>query len=191
MTYNAFQPGVFALSGWDLVGALPLPAESVAHLMAEGDTRWINRGAYDLVDAAPGATHSADGIPRAPCLYGPINAQLEDPDSFVSRLKRLLAVREAYGIAASRQVLLPPTASPGLLVMVHKLPNGGGTQVTALNFGRESVDEAIELPGIASGPVVNLVEELVESDFEEGGALSVSLGPLEGRLLRVVHAVPT
>ena len=23
--YNAFQPGVFALSGWDLVGALPLP----------------------------------------------------------------------------------------------------------------------------------------------------------------------
>ncbi len=24
--YNALQPGVFALSGWDLVGALPLPA---------------------------------------------------------------------------------------------------------------------------------------------------------------------
>ena len=23
--YNALQPGVFALSGWDLVGALPLP----------------------------------------------------------------------------------------------------------------------------------------------------------------------
>ena len=32
--YNAFQPGVFALSGWDLVGALPLPREAVAALMA-------------------------------------------------------------------------------------------------------------------------------------------------------------
>ncbi len=25
--YNAMQPGVFALSGWDLVGALTLPAD--------------------------------------------------------------------------------------------------------------------------------------------------------------------
>ena len=48
--YNAMQPGVFALSGWDLVGALPLPAEEVAHLMLDGDTRWIHRGAYDQVD---------------------------------------------------------------------------------------------------------------------------------------------
>uniref|UniRef100_UPI003FD7CB34 maltose alpha-D-glucosyltransferase n=1 Tax=Pseudomonas sp. TaxID=306 RepID=UPI003FD7CB34 len=43
--YNAMQPGVFALSGWDLVGALPLAADEVAHLMADGDTRWIHRGA--------------------------------------------------------------------------------------------------------------------------------------------------
>ena len=27
--YNAFQPGVFALSGWDLVGALTLPQGAV------------------------------------------------------------------------------------------------------------------------------------------------------------------
>ena len=30
--YNAMQPGVFALSGWDLVGALTLPGESVKTL---------------------------------------------------------------------------------------------------------------------------------------------------------------
>ena len=188
--YNAFQPGVFALSAWDLVGALPLPAESVAHLMAEGDTRWINRGAYDLVDAVPDATHSREGIPRAPALYGPITAQLDDPDSFVSRLRRLLAVREAYGIAASRQVLIPDTVAPGLLVMVHELPNEGGTQVTALNFGREPVDERVELPHVASGPVVDLVEELVTGDFEAGGELALRLDPLEGRLLRIVHTAP-
>ncbi|MGE3821761.1 MAG: maltose alpha-D-glucosyltransferase, partial [Isosphaeraceae bacterium] len=33
---NAMQPGVFSLSGWDLVGALPLPAESVADRMDDG-----------------------------------------------------------------------------------------------------------------------------------------------------------
>lgn len=53
--YNAMQPGVFALSGWDLVGALPLAADEVAHLMQDGDTRWIHRGAYDLVDLKPGS----------------------------------------------------------------------------------------------------------------------------------------
>ncbi|MCR2365427.1 hypothetical protein NSR35_26165, partial [Salmonella enterica] len=30
--YNAMQPGVFALSGWDLVGALPLEPEQVEGL---------------------------------------------------------------------------------------------------------------------------------------------------------------
>ena len=189
--YNAFQPGVFALSAWDLVGALPLAAESVAHLMGEGDTRWINRGAYDLVDAVPEATHSQEGIPRAPALYGPITAQLEDPDSFASRLRRLLAVREAYGIAASRQILVPDTLAPGLLVMVHELPSEGGTQITALNFGHEEViEESLELPGVASGTVVDLVEELVTGDFEGGGVLPIRLEPLEGRLLRIVHAAP-
>src|SRR6185295_3988629 len=44
--YNAFQPGVFALSGWDLVGALTLPSAAVRDRLADGDTRWINRGAY-------------------------------------------------------------------------------------------------------------------------------------------------
>ena len=34
---------VFALSGWDLVGALPLDPAQVQDLMSDGDTRWIER----------------------------------------------------------------------------------------------------------------------------------------------------
>src|SRR5262249_44909730 len=45
---NAMQPGVFSLSSWDLVGALPIPEESVAERMQDGDFRWINRGGVDL-----------------------------------------------------------------------------------------------------------------------------------------------
>ena len=46
--FNALQPGVFALSGWDLAGMLTVDAAKVADLIAEGDTRWLNRGAHDL-----------------------------------------------------------------------------------------------------------------------------------------------
>ena len=120
--YNAFQPGVFALSGWDLVGALPLPHEAVAALMADGDTRWIERGAYDLVNVRPDATASQAGLPKAPTLYGPIDEQLKRPDSFASQLQKLLAVRQTSGLYASRQILVPEVRSAGLLIMVHELP---------------------------------------------------------------------
>jgi trehalose synthase len=48
---NAMQPGVFSLSSWDLVGALPIPEMSVAERMKDGDYRWINRGGVDLMGA--------------------------------------------------------------------------------------------------------------------------------------------
>ncbi len=50
---NAMQPGVFSLSAWDLVGALPLPRASVEKRLADGDCRWINRGAVDLLGNNP------------------------------------------------------------------------------------------------------------------------------------------
>lgn len=189
--YNAYQPGVFALSGWDLVGALPLKPEQVAERMGDNDTRWLNRGAYDLTDAAPLATHSADGLPKARALYGSITEQLQDPGSFASQLKRLLAVREAYGIAASRQLAIPDVTAPGLLVMVHELPDGRGIQVTALNFSAEPVLEVVPLPGVPLGPVVDMIAETVEGDLGEDGNLTISLDPYEGLSLRIVGALPT
>ncbi|WP_019996199.1 maltose alpha-D-glucosyltransferase [Aureimonas ureilytica] len=189
--YNAYQPGVFALSGWDLVGALPLEPEQVADMMRDGDTRWIERGAYDLTDAAPGARLSAGGMPRARSLYGSLCEQLENPDSFASRLKRLLQVRDAYGIAAARQIAIPDVASPGLLVMVHELPDGRGTQVTALNFGQTPIEEVIELSNVRAGPVVDMIAETIEGDLGEDGRLKISLDPLEGLSLRIVGALPT
>ncbi len=189
--YNAFQPGVFALSGWDLVGALTLPARDVEHLMGDGDTRWIERGAYDLIGAYPDETASSEGLPRAPMLYGPLTEQLERPDSFASQLKRLLAVRQAYGIAASRQIMIPDVASPGLLVMVHDLPAGRGVQITALNFSGEPIDETIELPNIAPGPIVDMINERIEGDLSADGRFEIHLEAYEGLSLRVVVTLPT
>ena len=77
--FNAWQPGVFALSGWDLVGALTLERSQVAELLAYGDTRWIHRSAYDLMDYRPDATESTSKMPQGKGLYGPLPAQLDDP----------------------------------------------------------------------------------------------------------------
>jgi trehalose synthase len=150
--FNALQPGVFALSGWDLVGALPIPAQEIEHLLREGDTRWIHRPAYDLLDVAPAATASSSGIPRSRVLYGPLDAQLEDPGSFASRLRDVLHLRGYFGVATTRQVDVPDVAHPSMLVMVHEYEQvPGQLQLTVLNFAEEPVvgtviSEALE-PG--------------------------------------------
>jgi len=184
--YNAMQPGVFALSGWDLVGALTLPAESVKTLLADGDTRWINRGAYDLLGKNPGAAKSGTNLPRTQALYGPLPEQLKSPGSFASQLQKMLRVRAKYRINESEQVDLPPTKARGLVVMVHRLPAGKGTQVTAINFGRAAVQETMTIktapPG---GPVTDLLEEKAVGKLDAGRRLSLALGPHEGRVLLI------
>ncbi|KAB0515645.1 maltose alpha-D-glucosyltransferase [Pseudomonas extremorientalis] len=188
--YNAMQPGVFALSGWDLVGALPLAAEEVEHLMQDGDTRWIHRGAYDLVDLNPDAELSAGQIPRSKSLYGSLNSQLQDPESFASQLQKILAVRRAYDIAASRQIQVPEVENPGLLVMVHELPAGKGIQITALNFGATPITEILHLPDIGAGMVVDIINERVEGDLTAQGEFTITLDAYEGLALRVVSNSP-
>jgi trehalose synthase len=188
--FNAMQPGVFALSGWDLVGALPLAAEQVADLMLDGDTRWIHRGAYDLVDLDPEAIVSSGQMPKAQNLYGSLPEQLKDPESFASQLKKILAVRRAYDIAASRQVLIPDVQHPGLLIMVHELPAGKGMQITALNFSAEPITETLHLPDIGHGLVVDIINERVEGDLTAEGAFTIDLAPYEGLALRIVSTSP-
>jgi len=184
--FNAMQPGVFALSGWDLVGALTLPAESVKDLIAEGDTRWINRGAYDLLGKQPGATTSSSGLPRANALYGPLPEQLTRPDSFASALRKTLRVRAQYRINESEQIELPAVRARGLVVMVHRLPAGAGTQVTAVNFGRAAVREALTIKTApANGAITDLLAEKGLGKLGAGRRLPLALGPLEGQVLLI------
>ena len=183
--YNAFQPGVFALSGWDLVGALPLPAASVAARLADGDTRWINRGAYDLMGLNPDATMSPDGLPRARSLYGSLAEQMAQPGSFARQLQGLLDVRQRYQLHSARQVDVPNVISRGLLVMVHELPDGQGTQVTALNFGAEPVEERVTLTHTPPGEVVDMLADTVVGRLADDHRLTVKLDGYEGQSLLI------
>jgi trehalose synthase len=178
--FNAMQPGVFALSGWDLVGATTLPKEQVEKLMADGDTRWINRGAYDLLGRDPSATASPAGLPRARSLYGPLPEQLKVPGSFASQLKKMLDARAEHRLYESEQIDVPDTKAKGLLVMVHRLPGERGIEVTALNFGRTPVDEPIMIGSAPSGAHATDLLESKPATFA-AQRLSVRLGALEGK----------
>jgi trehalose synthase len=147
--YNAFQPGVFALSGWDLVGALTLPADLVRDRLADGDTRWINRGAYDLLGSNPTAPRSTAGLPRAVALYGPLPKQLQRRDSFASQLARMLKARADLRLYAARLADVPAVQAKGLLVLVHELPENAGLEITAINFADTPVDETVSIRGAA------------------------------------------
>jgi trehalose synthase len=185
--FNAMQPGVFALSGWDLVGALTLPASQVRERLADDDTRWINRGAYDLLGSSPKATRSAAGLPRAVALYGSLPQQLGDPASFASQLGRLLKVRAEIKLYAAHLADVPQVKSPGLLVLVHELPDNGGLEVTAINFGNQAVDEAVAIHGASAGSkALDVLEPQAPAlEVAAGGSLRLHLEPYAGKVLRI------
>jgi trehalose synthase len=185
--YNAFQPGVFALSGWDLVGALTLPKAAVGERLADGDTRWINRGAYDLIGSNPRATSSSAGLPRTKAIYGPLPEQLEKPDSFASQLARMLKARAEMRLYAARLVDIPDVRSRGLFVLIHELPENGGLEVTAINFGATAVDEVITIPQTPANAKVRdvLNPESSPSSVTESGKLPLQLPPYTGVALKI------
>jgi trehalose synthase len=181
--FNAMQPGVFALSGWDLCGMLTLQRSQVSRLIRAGDTRWIHRAAYDLMDYRPQATESASGIPRGTCLYGSLPDQLSDPESFVSRLREMLTVRTRYRIATAVQVDVPPVADKATLVMVHRLDTGQ-PQVTVLNFADRLILGRVTSQHLSpGGAVVDMFTDRVIAEVDRDCSFAVSLPPHQGMSL--------
>lgn len=188
--FNALQPGVFALSGWDLCGVLPLDGDDVADLIAEGDTRWINRGAHDLMDSNPDAAESASRMKRATSLYGSLPEQIRDSNSFARRLQKIIRIRTRHGIATSEQLDVPQVGHPGMLVMVHLLP-GGQTQATVLNFSGEDVLATVHSEHLPPGSVViDMATQAELSSVDELHNFPLALGPYQGVALLMVELEP-
>ena len=185
--YNAWQPGVFALSGWDLCGVLTLRPAEVTALLADGDTRWINRGAHDLMGFSPGNSRSTAGLPRGRALYGPLNDQLAREDSFASRLRDVIRVRTKFDIATARQIAVPEVPAASMLVMIHQLSNGT-LQVTALNFGSEPVAGSVRADVLPPGSIVTDMSTGEQiGDVDNLGAFGIALGAYQGMALEVTQ----
>ena len=183
--YNAWQPGVFALSGWDLVGALPLDRGKVKGLIGTGDTRWIERGAYDLIGRAPEAKKSASGMPLATALYGSLPDQLASPTSFASRLGEVLKVRKRSGIATATLLDVPDVPWKSMLVLVNRLESGA-IQITALNFGPDKITGRVQSEHIPQGRVTDLSTRRKVDDVDALGGFTVEL-PAFGGLAMIIR----
>jgi trehalose synthase len=183
--FNALQPGVFALSGWDLCGMLTLDRKQVSRLLADGDTRWIHRAAYDLMDYRPHAHESLSQMPRGVSLYGSLPAQLQDSTSFARRLAEILAVRKRYGIATSIQLDVPHVSNKAMLVMVHQLTDA--EQVTVLNFSAHAIAGSVSSEALVPGSVlVDMFTDEEVGEVDDLHTFAISLEPHEGKSLLVL-----
>jgi trehalose synthase len=183
--FNALQPGVFALSGWDLCGMLTLERRQVSRLLADGDTRWIHRAAYDLMDYRPHARESLSKMPRGISLYGSLPEQLEDSSSFARRLAEILVIRKRYGIASSVQLDVPQVSNKAMLVMVHQLSDA--EQVTVLNFSAQPVSGSVHSEYLVPGSVlVDMFTDQEIGEIDDLHTFPITLGPHEGKSLLVL-----
>jgi trehalose synthase len=196
---NAMQPGVFCLSLWDLVGALPVAEELVKARTVNQDYRWLNRGGVDPLGVAAEATHSARGLPRAEALYSSLPEQLADPTSFASELKAMLSARKHWEIA--RMDLCSPLIEPehsGVCLITMRLP-GRHLAVTALNFSREEVEEELDVAELVQQSQMSarrwrVIDVAIPSAASQGrlinprrdDVLRVALRPLDGQTLVIV-----
>jgi trehalose synthase len=182
--FNALQPGVFSLSGWDLLGMLTLDPEKIAPLLATGDTRWIHRSAYDLMGFHAEFEQPTTGMPKAVSMYGPLPQQLKDEASFVSQLRRILRLRNRYGIATSTQVDVPGVSNRAMLVMVHQLSNPVEHQVTVLNFDSDPIIGTINSTHLDPGSiVVDMFTDEVIGEVDDLHSFSIALDGHQGRSL--------
>ncbi len=187
--FNALQPGVFALSGWDLCGVLPVNPNQIGKLLQDGDTRWISRGSYDLLGINPAARESLASMPKAPALYASLTDQLTDPMSFVSQLKHMLAIREQTSIATAKQLEIPVASHKGVLVMAHRLPQKDGVQgaiqATVLNFSSETVQCSFRMEHAAVGSgITDLLTGITYGKVDTDQIIKLTLDPYQGQCLQ-------
>ena len=184
--FNALQPGVFALSGWDLCGMLTLPPTGCRGA-ARGRRHSLDPSGRARSDGGqPAATRSHGRNAGGRSLYGSIPDQLADETSFLRQLQAILRVRSHYGIATSRQVDIPEVSHRGMLVLVHQLDDPGqlSTDRAELRQRGHRRDGAFRAPSAGSqvsdmftgktiGPVDDLHSFAVEMPAHHGMSLLV------------------
>jgi hypothetical protein len=82
---------------------------------------------------------------------------------------------------------IPSVQSRGLFVLVHELPDNGGLEVTAINFGATPVNEAVTIPNTpANAKVRNVLEPASQpASVTEGGKLPLQLPAYTGVSFRI------
>ena len=111
--------------------------------------------------------------------------QIKDANSFVSGLRRILALRTKFRIDTSTQIDVPDVSHKSLLAMVHQLENGL-IQVTALNFSNRLLVGTVMSPHLPAGGVVtDMFTDRVVTAVDQAHAFPISLEAHKGMSLLV------
>jgi maltose alpha-D-glucosyltransferase/alpha-amylase len=162
--------------------------DRVRSLISGGDTRWIHRGAHDLMGVNPHADVSAAGMPRARSLYGTLPDQLADENSFVRRLSEILAVRKQHGIASGVLLDVPEVSHASMLVMVTDI-GYGAQEITALNFGADAVDGTVYSASLNPGDrVIDAFDGSEVGIVDAVHSFALTLDAFTGRALLVLSS---
>jgi trehalose synthase len=184
--FNALQPGVFSLSGWDLAGALTIDPTLVTDLIRDGDTRWLNRGAHDLLGLAGAEQRGWGLLPGARSIYGTLPEQLADDNSFATRLSRIVDIRRRHEIHLADQLDIPDVPHRSMLVLLHLLPSGQ-QHVLALNFSEEDISGTVRseclVPHSAVSDMFGGWDG--QATVDDLNSFHLTLGPFEGFSLLV------
>lgn len=179
--FNAMQPGAFSISGWDLVGALPLSEKETKQIDSK-DMRWSARGAINLLYQSLKKKNQFE-VPRTRSLYGSLLKQLKCPNSFASQLKKILKVRITSNIATGKLIEVLPSSHEGVLLLLHELPGTKFLELTALNFQDEPISESVLIPGTEETGAINLMERRAESKDFHSNILRLKLDGCSGKAI--------
>ena len=149
IAFRAFQPGLLVLSGRDLTGATFAPSTEGVY---PSQTGWS-------LDGVP-RNLAAGGLTANSGLYPSLSAQLQDPESFCTKLQQVLKIREQTGIAAGRVLARADTSLPETVAVLSALPDGNRLLV-AVNFSKRDFVTDVRF---------------AENFFKAGGALDLLSG---------------
>jgi hypothetical protein len=159
--FQAMQPGLLVLTGQDLVGAMPISWRNMSDAPDKWDKRLASLGAYSLFRDAPdiGDARSirpmsvnTQGLPQAASLYGPLDEQFDNPESFLSELVKMLGLRKHFSLAQSKLAGRFKARSRVVVSLLLQRADDKGYVICLSNFSRAPADEHLtpqQFPALA------------------------------------------
>ena len=115
--------------------------------------------------------------------------------TYNAQLQAILAVRERYGVAVSRQIDIPDVSHRGMLVMVHQLADADQLGLTVLNFANEPIAGTVRSEHLVPGSAVtdmfhdNVVATVDDSIDEASADVTAVLTDGRREHVFVEHAI--
>lgn len=145
---RAAMPGLLVLSGADMSGALNVPANTATPSALTPPTSPL--GAWGFSTVAQAGISTRTGLARAPSVYGPMQAQAAQADSYAQQLTSLLAQRRQWGLARAELIALPDTTYPTSVALLLRLPDKSYA-LTVANFSDSARSESVRITAGGQG----------------------------------------